>query len=218
MNVLGRVLFLVSVWVMLWGALTVANVLSGVMVTLLVLAVSPTVAPGVQHIGRPRPLAVLRLMGAVGRQLVTSNIVLAREVVTPGSRITTGVVACRLRTDSPTVVALLSNIVALSPGMVPVHVQIHPAVLYVHVLHLRDPVAARLAVAHLESLCTRAFGTPAEIARLGESLEHQGAGLQFRDEPITDAPRTGRQAGHAAAADSPAAQSSPGDDGTADRS
>jgi multicomponent Na+:H+ antiporter subunit E len=153
----SRVLFLVALWVLLWGRFSVANVASGIAVALAVTLVFPSTR-GESHRFPVRPLANLRLFANVGRQLITSNVALTREIVTRRSRIRTGVVACPLRTDDAWSAALVTNILALTPGTMPVRVESDPGVIHVHVLHLDDPDAVRRMVAHLEALVVAAYG------------------------------------------------------------
>lgn len=167
MRYAGRILFLTSIWVLLWGALSIANVLSGIAVSSLLLVLYPD--PRVQrpHNGRPRPIAVARLALHIVTQLVVSNAFVFREIVTRGSRIRAGVVACQLRTRSERTITFLANVLSLSPGTMPVEVSTDPAIIYIHVLHLSDPVEARRRVARLEQLTVQAFGTLDDIERLG---------------------------------------------------
>lgn len=187
----ARVAFLAAVWLLLWGSISAANVLSGIGVAVLLLLVYPTdrgrPAERREPSGVPwwrRPVAVVRLAGSVVAQLIASNALLTREVLTPGSKIRTAVVACRLRSDNERAITLLANVLALTPGTMPVNVQLHPAVIHVHVLHLDTPVATRRTVARLEALVIRAVGTAAEIDRLGERLHHEGAGLPIVQDTI----------------------------------
>lgn len=164
---IGRRLLYVAaltvVWLMLWDRITIANAAAGVVVACVVLVVFPTARR--VHGARPaviRPLATLRLIGYVAVQLVVSNWLVAREILTRRSQIRTGIVACRLHTDAPGLVTLIANLVALSPGTMTVDARAEPPTLYVHVLMLRDVVSARREVAHLEQLVLRAFGTDAD--------------------------------------------------------
>ena len=161
-----RITFLTGIWVLLWGRVSVANVASGAVVSGLLLVLYPTGAVADTPVGRPRPIAFLRLLAFFLRQFVVSNAYVAREIVTRGSNIRTGIVACRLRTDSERIITFLANVLSLSPGTMPVHVQVQPPVIYVHVLHLDHPDITRMAVARLEDLTVRAFGSAAAIAAL----------------------------------------------------
>lgn len=170
MSAIVRAASLIGLWVLLWGDISVANVAGGAAVAIGLLALYPTrAAPSAARPAarvRIRPLRVVRLAGHVVVQLVVSNAVVAREIVTPGSRIRTGIVACPLRTRSDGMVALVANVLALSPGTMPVDVVGEPRTLYVHVLHLRDPARTRRDVAALEALAICAFGSPEDLASL----------------------------------------------------
>jgi multicomponent Na+:H+ antiporter subunit E len=63
-------------------------------------------------------------------------------------------------------ITFLANVLALSPGTLPVEVSIDPPVIHLHVLLLRDDADPRRSVALLESLALRAFGTREDLARL----------------------------------------------------
>jgi multicomponent Na+:H+ antiporter subunit E len=163
---LERVLFLTAIWVFLWGDLSVANVLSGAAVSLLVLAINPDPARPTHRRYRPRPVATARLVVFLVKQLVVSNALVTKEIVTRRSGIRAGIVACELRTESEAMVTFLANVLSLSPGTMPVEVRMDPPMIYIHVLHLRDPVASRLGVARLERLAVRAFGSAADVERV----------------------------------------------------
>lgn len=198
MRRIAHVVFLTAIWVLLWGRLSVANVLTGVAVSIALNVFFPTGASegdpaqmGASStpqrvFGWFRPLAIGRLVGHVVVQLFASNAFIAREIITPGSRVRTGIVACRLRTDSERMITFLANILSLSPGLMPVHVQSAPPALYVHVLHLYDPEQTRQRIAHLEWLAVRAFGSAQQVALLDDEVHEQGAGLDVTQGAIND--------------------------------
>lgn len=149
---------LVVIWVLLWGEASFANVASGVVIAIALLTVFPSDTPE----GAPRfvvrPLAFLRLVGYFVAQLVVSNILLTREVLSRRSRIRTGVVTCELRTGSTRIMTIVANLIALTPGTMTVDVEADPVVLHIHVLKLDDVEDVRAQVAHLEWLVLQAFG------------------------------------------------------------
>lgn len=173
MKYLGRIAFLTTIWVLMWGSLSAANVLSGGVVAALLLVAFPVreTAGGPASMLRLRPVALARLLGWIGVQLVVSNAQLVREVVTRGSRIRTGIVACPLQSGSEAITTFVANVLALSPGTMPVDVQSDPPVVYVHVLHLYDIEATRRSVARLETLAVRSFGTLDELREIGQTSE-----------------------------------------------
>ena len=91
MKYLGRIAFLTTIWVLMWGSLSTANVLSGTLVAALLLVAFPVreTPDGPSSMLRLRPVALARLLGWIGVQLIMSNAQLVREVLTRGSRIRT---------------------------------------------------------------------------------------------------------------------------------
>jgi multicomponent Na+:H+ antiporter subunit E len=157
---------LAAIWVLLWGAWSAANVLSGAAIAaVLILLLVPRSRRGG---GLPivRPMATVRLGAYLLRELVVSNLVLIREIVSPRSRIRTGVVAVPLTGCSDQLLTVLANFTALTPGTMPIEVARDPAVMYVHVLHLRDVDAVRRDLWHLRDLTVRAFGSAEAVASL----------------------------------------------------
>ena len=163
---LATIVAVTVIWTLAWGSLTVANVLSGVAVALLLLLVIPDDTSGLRRRSRVRPRAIARFVGHVLLKVVESNVVLSREVLTRDSRINTGVIAVPLPDCSDGLITLIANTMALTPGTMPIQVDRNPTVLYVHVLQLSDIEEARRDVQHLADLAYRAFGSEAAIAAL----------------------------------------------------
>ena len=84
-------LWLVVAWVAMWGRLSVANVASGVLVALGLLALLPPGGSQPHYVFRP--VAIVRFVAYFLRQLVVATAALTREIVTPRDRIRTGVIA-----------------------------------------------------------------------------------------------------------------------------
>jgi multicomponent Na+:H+ antiporter subunit E len=156
---------LLAIWLLLWGSASLGDVLSGIVVVALVLWLlggprRPSSRPVV------RPLAAARFIGAVIVGVVKANAVLTREILTPRSSINIGVVAVPLPVCSDELLTLIANVLALTPGTMPVEVRNAPPVIYVHVLHLHDIESVRRDVRHLTALAVRAFGSPSARAAL----------------------------------------------------
>lgn len=165
MRALSLVLGLTAIWVMLWGSASPANVLGGIALALLL----ATVVPGtVRRRGRGRtrlgPLA--RLVGHVLVNVVRSNATVARDTVSRPSRLHPGVVGVRLPDCSDELVTLITNLLALTPGMMPLELREAPRTLYVHALHVHDEQRVKDDIRHLTSLAVRAFGSDADVAAL----------------------------------------------------
>jgi multicomponent Na+:H+ antiporter subunit E len=160
---LGFVAMLLAIWLLAWGSLSWANVASGLVVALgLLVAIPGARRPG--HLPVVRPVALARLAVRLARDVVVSNVLLAREVVARRPRISTGVVRVPLPECSDELLTLLANLIALTPGTMPVDVRRDPSEIVIHVLHLRSVDDVRQDVWSLRDLVVRAFGTPAAIA------------------------------------------------------
>ena len=158
MSSLGLIVILTSIWVLLWGQLSAANVLSGLAVSVAIIAVLPDLRRPT-HLPVIRPVALLRLGAYLVRQLVVSNVVLIREVLAPRSSISTGIVKVSLPGCSDELLTLIANFMALAPGSIPVEVTRSPPVIYVHVLHLGSVEDVRQQLWRLRDLTVAAFGT-----------------------------------------------------------
>lgn len=152
----GRVALLVSLWLLAWGDLTVANAVSGVLVAGALLVAFP---PGGRTGGGLRFSAggVLRLAGYLHVQLLISNLVMTRNILRRRPDIRPGVIAHRLTQPSEEVVTMMTSIIALSPGTMTVDVAPDSSMIYVHFFALRDVDKARASLTHLEDLAMHAI-------------------------------------------------------------
>jgi multicomponent Na+:H+ antiporter subunit E len=156
MRNVGPVAVLVALWLLAWGEITLANVLSGIVVaSVLLLAFPPTRSSG-QHV-RVNILGAARLAGYVLVQLVTSNFVMAREILRRSPSLHPGVLAHRLQRPSDEIVTVMTSVIALSPGTMTVDVDDGSTTIYVRFLLLHDVDAAHTWLARLEQLSERAI-------------------------------------------------------------
>lgn len=163
MNRWARALVLVGIWLLAWGDLSVPQIVAGLVLTAgLMIAFPPSTAASSGRSGI-RPLPVARLAGHVLANLAMSNLLVAREILSPGSRVRTGVIAHHLAEPSDLILTLVANIIALTPGTMTVEVTRDPAVVYVHFLLFADVDDARRAIARLEALTVAAFPARPEV-------------------------------------------------------
>jgi multicomponent Na+:H+ antiporter subunit E len=163
---IAAVAALVGVWVLGWGELSLANVLSGVLVALAVLALFPLGALPELHGQTVRPVAALHLAGYFVVELVQSNISMVRDLLGHRSRIRTGIVAYPLRVDSFALMTFLANVVSLSPGTMPIEfddAEGQPKVVYIHITRMYERDAVVRKVARYEELAIRAFGSREQL-------------------------------------------------------
>ena len=178
MRASAAILWLIILWVLLWGDLSFANVVSGFVVAVFVLAfarVPRLLRRNNMQTPRVRPLSLLYFMGFVFAELVKSNLVLAWEIITPGSSINNGVVAVPLRTSQPITMMVVANVITLTPGTMTIDAKGEPAVLYVNVLFLHDVEEVRRDLLHLEELAVKAFGSREARREFADHLERTAA-------------------------------------------
>ncbi len=158
MRSLGYIVALAAIWVLLWGTASPANVLSGLLVAWLLVLTIPGLRRACARV-RPRPVAIARLAGHFLWVTVRANIELIREVLDP-SRLRPGVVDVPLPDCSDGVLTLITNLLALSPGTMPIEADPDSMVLSIHVLRVIDVEQVRRDVLHLTDLALGAFGAP----------------------------------------------------------
>ena len=182
-----RIVVLAAIWVALWGQISVANVVFGLVVALVVTFAFPPLddenGNGI-NLGRA---AIFFVKFAVMLWQSTWSVVV--EVVRPTLRLEEAIVAVPLRTDDPVIVTMVANGITLTPGTLTVDVGPDPEpgegrILYVHALTLGD-IDELIAGAHeLEDLAIAAFPPPAK------SADAVQAGPAARSGPASSGGRT----------------------------
>ena len=166
MSLVPRVVLLVVIWVLAWGEITVANVVVGAALAAALLIAFPPSGDAALARSGIRPLAILRLLGYLLAQLVVSNVLVAREILSPRSRVRTGVIVHEIRSSSEWVLTLVANAIALTPGTMTVDATLDPPALHVHFLLLDDVDKAHRSIERLTTLVAAAAGhdrTPSSI-------------------------------------------------------
>jgi len=154
---------LVGIWMLLWGRPSVANVISGGLAAGLLLVAFPIDHGVIAVRHRLHPLAMARLAGFFFTDLLRSTVATALDVLRPRSQIRTGIVACPLRVHNDGLVTFLANLIAISPGTMPIEVTYRPHVIHVHSLRGGEPEAIRAFVSRLEELAVMALGGPEAV-------------------------------------------------------
>ncbi|MEV5447941.1 Na+/H+ antiporter subunit E, partial [Streptomyces sp. NPDC052644] len=154
---------LVTVWVLLWGTLSWANVLGGLVVGLVVLTVFPL--PPVTFAGRVHPVPLLRFALRFLRDLVVASVQIAALALRFGHPPLGAIIAVRLRVRSDLNLTLTAEALSLVPGSLIVEVDRDAGILYVHVLGVRDRAEVerfRTGVLELEARLIAAIGSAQE--------------------------------------------------------
>lgn len=160
--------WLTALWVLLWGELSVANVLSGLLLALLV--VRTLRLPRVPFLGTVRPLAVLRLLVRFLADVVVASAQVSALALDPRRRPRSAVVAVQLRSHSDLYLTVTAQLSSLVPGSVVVETQRRSGLLYVHVLDVETSGGVEGARAHVlatEERVLRALASRDELERAG---------------------------------------------------
>ncbi|GAB3344742.1 Na+/H+ antiporter subunit E [Modestobacter lapidis] len=132
--------WLVVVWVLLWGALTPAVILSGVLVAPLCLAACRL--PAVRLRSRPRLGGSLRALGRLAVELATSTAQVVWTVLRRGPATRSAIVGVRLPAHGEPLpdllVAMAANRLSVVPGTLVVDIDRPSNTLYIYVLDVRS--------------------------------------------------------------------------------
>jgi multicomponent Na+:H+ antiporter subunit E len=155
--------WLVLVWVLLWGKVSAANIIGGLVVAVLVTVLLPL--PVVPVEGRVHPLSLVHLVFVVAYQLVLSSLQVAWLAIRPGPAPRTAVLRARLAIKSDLVLALAVNIITLIPGSMVLEIDQERRLIYVHVIDVgNDKAVARFyrQVEQMERLLVATFERDAD--------------------------------------------------------
>ena len=134
-----------AVWCGLWGSVSPANLLAGVLVA--IGAYAAGFGPPTRRGIRLRPLG--KLVWLVGVDLVKSTINVAVEVLTPTDRTTEAIVAVEIEPAGRAHFLCLVVAMTLTPGTAVIDADEDSGVLFLHLLHYRRHAET---VAHVEEL------------------------------------------------------------------
>lgn len=177
------IILLAVVWVLLLGELSVANLLFGAILGLVVTTVFPL--PPISFHGRLRPLGVLHLGLRLVTDLVVSSIRVVAVVFQFGRKLENAVIRVPLRSHSDLYLTVTAELTCLVPGSVVLEARRSSDTLYIHVMDVKGPEDLEDARNHTlaaERRVLRAFGSKEEVECLREG----------RTIPRPDDPQTGR--------------------------
>ncbi|MDX1871726.1 Na+/H+ antiporter subunit E [Mycolicibacterium sp. 120266] len=124
--------WLALVWILLWGSISAANIVGGLVVALIITVLLPL--PPVPVDGRLRPLSFVVLVAYVTWSLVVSSTQVAWLAIKPGRIPPTAVLRAHLNIKSDLVLALAVNIINLIPGTIVLEIDQARRLIYVHVI------------------------------------------------------------------------------------
>ena len=159
------IVWYVILWIALWGQISWANAIAGLLVALGVVTIVrlPGVSPRSGRLARIRPLRAVWFVVYFLGEIVKSNVQIARQVLTPWRTVRTGIIRVRLSGCSDALATLIANSFTLTPGSITIDIRHLPgedtgSVVYVHLLSVDDPEEARAGLIKLADVAIRAFG------------------------------------------------------------
>jgi multicomponent Na+:H+ antiporter subunit E len=167
---LPLLVWLVLVWMLLWGTWSWANLISGTLLALAVTVLLPL--PPVVGGARLHPAGVLRFLGHFVVDLVVSAAQVAWQTIRPRAVGRSAIIRVQMRTDSDLLLTVVAESLTLVPGSVVIDMDRSARTLSLHILHVRDLADVerrRAAVLAEEERVVRAFGSAAEIAALSQA-------------------------------------------------
>jgi multicomponent Na+:H+ antiporter subunit E len=161
------IVWLVLVWILLWGTWSWANLLSGLLIALAVLTLLPL--PHVVGGTRVRLVPLLVFVGHFVADLFTSGAEVAWQALRPGGVRRTAIVRVQLRADSDLLLTMVAEATSLVPGSLVLDLDREQRVMTCHLLPARDLDDVARKKAHIlvvERRLVRAFGSAAHVAAL----------------------------------------------------
>ncbi|WP_345751805.1 Na+/H+ antiporter subunit E [Microbacterium rhizophilus] len=168
-NQLPFFVWLVVLWMMLWGQFTVLAAVTGVAVAIGVTKVFHL--PTAELSGRVNLWYGLVFVVLFLAELVRGAVMVAWQALRPGET-TSGIIAVQLRTDADLIMTHVSVASSLIPGSLIVEADRERRILYLHVLgirHAADAEAQRRNVLVWEERIVRAVGSRADVAALKQA-------------------------------------------------
>lgn len=141
-------MLLALVWAALSGEFSLATLVTGQVLgylVLLALTRGGVLEPS-PYVGRVH--VAVGLIAFFLRELVRANLRLAADVATPDFQMRPGIIALPLDITKDSQILLLSMLINLTPGSVALDVSPDRRVMYVHVMYIDTPDAARDEIKH----------------------------------------------------------------------
>ncbi len=178
---LPLLLWLVLVWMLLWGTWSWANLISGAGLALAVTVLLPL--PPVVGGTRVHPVGLVVFVGYFFLDLVRSAALVAWQTLRRDAIGYSAIIRVQMRTDSDLLLTIVAESLTLVPGSVVIDMDRERRTLSLHILHVRDLADVerrRAGVLAEEERVVRAFGSPDEIAALAHPPGEAPAGTGRR--------------------------------------
>ena len=130
-------IFLALVWTFLQGELRGGNFAAGLVLGYLIIAISERALGQGAYVRKV--VQVVRFVGVVLWEIFTASLAVSWLIIQPRPNIRPGVVAVPLDAQTDLEIAVLANLITLSPGTLTLDISDDRSTLYVHTMVLKDP-------------------------------------------------------------------------------
>lgn len=162
------ILWIAALWMLLWGEVSWANLLAGLVVGTVVLTVLPM--PPTLFRGTLRPVRFIVLLARFQWDLIVASIDVARLAFYLGHQPKGALIGIRLRSSNDLTMTLVAELSSLVPGTLVIDAHRLSGTLYLHVLDLESSggaEAVRRDILALEERVLRAFMSREDLEHLG---------------------------------------------------
>jgi multicomponent Na+:H+ antiporter subunit E len=147
-------LLLALIWMILTGSFSGRGLIVGLFFGYLAIAVVQPQIPVLGNYAQRVP-RFIAFVGFFLWQVITSNLRVAWEVLTPGLQISPAVVGVPLDARTDIEITVVANLISLTPGTLSMDISDDRRVLYVHAMYLEDEQAFMDEIKYLESRVLR---------------------------------------------------------------
>ncbi|HEV7956808.1 MAG: Na+/H+ antiporter subunit [Microbacteriaceae bacterium] len=157
---------LVVLWMLLWGAVSWLNLITGFLLALLVTRVF--YLPPVELSGRFNPIWFAAFLVRFVGELVFASFQVAFQAFDPRGVRSNAVIAVQLHTRSDFIMTLTAIALSLIPGSLVVEADRERSILYLHALNVGDSAGVdqvRSKVLAVENRLVRALGSSDDVRR-----------------------------------------------------
>lgn len=142
-------LLLALMWAVLTGNIGGMNLLFGFFIGYLVLGVMQRQVPVLRGYTRRLP-KLIRFIFFFVKELVTANLTVAFDIITPVWHMKPGVIALPLDAKTEVEITMVANFISMTPGTLSLDVSDDRRVLYIHAMFLDDEQELRENLKYME--------------------------------------------------------------------
>ena len=142
-------ILLAAVWVLMTGSFEFLNYVFGFLIGYVVLLLMARSVPAIADYPKRLPRAIGFFLYFI-EELFKANIKIAVDVITPTFLGKPGVIGLELEAKTNLEIALVANVISLTPGTLCLDVSFDKKILFVHAMYLTDEAQVRADLKQLE--------------------------------------------------------------------